>query len=229
MGNNAENTCRSRRGMSRLVAILLICIAVLLVAVSIPAYRYYKAMSDRIGCVQSLDSATRRIAEDYIIQTYGDDEQTVEEVKAVAAKAMLGWDDLCPSYGTVYVVRNDDSEMPYRLVCGLHDPDKAERTRLNAKNLLGQLQDAMERAKLLHDPLPEDFDAALNGKTMTVVRLAEPNDLRRGTSSSVGHKGTEAWYTRDEDGNVAWFVYAEEDYAAVWRAEQGWSGDSYQN
>jgi len=31
----------------------------------------------------------------------------------------------------------------------------------------------------------------------------------------------------DENGAVAWFVYADENHAAVWRTGDGWTGDSY--
>ena len=55
-----------KNGISRMVAILLILVLVMLVVVSIPVYKYYKAYADNVACVQSLDSAWRQIAVDYL-------------------------------------------------------------------------------------------------------------------------------------------------------------------
>jgi uncharacterized protein (DUF427 family) len=57
--------------------------------------------------------------------------------------------------------------------------------------------------------------------------------LRYGTDSSTGYKGTVSYYSVDEEENLFWFVYADPNHAAVWRAEDsrvirvGWSGDAF--
>ena len=227
MTKRSKSSCR---GMSRAVAILLVLVAVMALIVAIPpTWRYFKSRSSEIACVQSLDSATRQISVDFLYQYYADDEQTAEEVKAEAARAMLGWEDICPAGGTVYVVRNpsEDEGLPYLLVCGLHNKDSKLCTRLNADYVLDQLRDTLYKEKTLGHDLPENVEASLHHQPLTVVRLSEPNDLKRGTGSTIGHKGTEVYYTRDDDGTVNWFVFADEKHAAVWTPSNGWSGDSY--
>jgi len=229
MNDRMRKQLHSSRGMARLTGILLAAVTVLLVVVMIPVVRAYRAEMRRIECVQSLDSATRQVAADYLMRYSGD--QTAKDAKSVAAEAMLGWEDICPGYGTVYVVSNNVPEgkdgLPFRLVCGLHDTDLKERVRLNADYVLEQVREAVRVARAKEESAPAQVDAAINGGTQPVLLLDEPNSLRRGTGASIGHKGIEAYYTVDENGAVAWFVYADENHAAVWRTGDGWTGDSY--
>ena len=91
------------RGVSRITAILLVLVIVMSVVVSIPTVKYYRDRSARLACAAGLDTARRRLAQDYLS---GDFTQTnVSAVEAVAA-AMNGWEDLCPSGGKVYLVEN---------------------------------------------------------------------------------------------------------------------------
>jgi len=215
--------------MSRAVAILLVLVTVMALIIAIPRiWRFFKDSSSEIACVQSLDSASRQIAVDYLLQYYAENEQSAEEVKAVAANAMLGWDDICPAGGSVYVVpTNDPDGVPFKLVCGMHNKDAKLCTRLNADYVLSQLRAAIGKAETLGRELPENVEVSLHHKALTVTLLEEPSDLRRGTGASIGHSGTEAFYTRDADGTVEWFVFADEKHAAVWNRTGGWTGDSW--
>ena len=136
-----------RGGINRLVAILLALVVIMLVVVSIPTFRWYQALSERHACEAAMDTAWRKMAEDYIING----SMKVDEVKAAVGYAMNGWDDICPGGGKVYLVktRNNRSasedkaggKLPYELVCGKHDKDEKLRTRLNADDILRQLQE----------------------------------------------------------------------------------------
>ncbi len=212
-------------GISRAMVVMLVLVGVMLIVVAIPVYQYNRSIAREIGCVQSLDTASRQMAVDLMMVN---DEPTPEDIKALLTHAMVGWEDLCPAYGTVYIVKNPEgSELPYRLACGMHDPDLKERTRLNADHVLNQVITEVRTAWAKNIPMTENVVTSLNGGTVEVVLLDEPNDLRRGTGASVGHKGTEAYFTVNDRGTVSWFVYADENHAAVWRENDGWTGDSY--
>lgn len=218
-------TLRGNDGIARAVVLMLILVGVMLIVVAIPIYRHNRAIAREIGCMQSLDSATRQLAVDFLMIK---DDPTPDYVKEVATRAMDGWEDLCPAYGTVYIVKTHNEEgVPYRLVCGMHDPDLRERTRLNADNVFNQVKTEVHTAWAKKIEMQENVVASLNGETLEVVLLSEPNDLRRGTDSSVGYKGTQAFFTVNGKGGLSWFVYADENHAAVWREDDGWTGDSY--
>ena len=212
------------RGIARAVVILLVLVAVMLVLVSIPTYRYYREQAGLIGCVQALDSASRQLATDYLVNNT----RKAEDAKDAVARAMLGWDDLCPGGGNVYVAENRGGEVPFKLVCGLHGSDEKEVTRLNASYAFEQLESARLDAARRGQKLSGPVTVTLNGKKLDVVMTEEPNDLRRGTDSSMDYKGDIlSFYSLAEDGSLYWFVYADREHAAVWRADDGWTGDSY--
>ena len=225
-----------KSGIARLVVILLVLALVMLIIVAKPAYLYLKEESDRIACVQSLDSASRQVAVDYLNKGGN---QSAEEVKAEAARAMLGWDDLCPAGGNVYVVESDGKNgLPYQLVCGLHGTDKKQCTRLNASNVYEQVVEAVRRERLDGNDYPESVTVTLHHKPLTAYLVDESTGLRRGTGATTGYEGTVAYYSivghsdfGDDsglkDGRVWYFSYADEDHCANWSSKDGWSGDSY--
>jgi len=228
-----------KSGIARAVAILAVLAAIMLVVVSIPVYQRYKAEADRIACVQSLDSAWRQTAVDYLMNNPN---PTAEEVKEVAAKAMLGWEDICPAGGSVYVVENPDyaekNELPYVLVCGLHGTDRKQCTRLNANNVYEQVVEQVRNERRYGNDYPESVTVYLHHKPLTAYLVDESTGLKRGTGTTTGYKGTVAYYSivghSDfgsnsglEEGRVWYFSYADEEYCANWSNKDGWTGDSY--
>ncbi len=214
---------RSRRGaLSRLTVILIAAVIVMLAVVSIPVYHWITNRSDNVACKTALKSAMRELTDDYILKGG----MTAEQAKEEVTRAMQGWDDLCPAGGTVYLVETGE-EMPFDLVCGLHGSDLKQRTRLNSYRVWENLVDELSKDKLAGTAPRESVPIQINGQTLNVKLLDEPNDLRRGTKASNGYEGVVAFYTYSKETGMTWFVYADEDHSAVWRRVSGWSGDSW--
>ena len=191
--------------------------------------------------MQSLDSASRQIAVDYLS---GRTDPTPEEVREVAEKAMLGWDDICPAGGSVYVVENpnkdDPNTLPFRLVCGLHGTDEKQCTRLNASNVYKQVLEAVRAAQLQGTTYPESVTVSLHHKDLTAYLVDEATGFKRGTATTAGYEkaGIVAYYSivghsdygSDsglKDGRVWYFSFADENHCANWSYRSGWTGDSY--
>lgn len=222
MGESFRAKLHSGRGMTRAAALLLVLVAVMLCVVSVPVYRAYKYHADYLACLAALDSAQRRVAVDFVAGDDGD----AEDAKQTITAAMLGWDDLCPAGGNCYIVERDD-EVHWHVVCGLHDDDAAERTRLNASYTLDNLREALREARSAGEPAPESVSLALNGRELIAQRVDADAGLRRGTSTTKGQEGTVAYFMTDGEGEVIYFGFADEDYCANWRVKDGWTGDSY--
>ena len=240
---------RSERGvMSRMVALLLVLVGVMLVVVVlVPAAKWMNAQAELHSCEAAMDTAWRKMAEDYMLN--GSDK--IEEVKEAVGYAMNGWDDICPSGGKVYLVStrsNNKSEqdkaegkLPYELVCGKHDRDSKRRTRLNADDLLRQLETALRQKKKDGEKYPESITLTYNSKPLEAVLVDEPSGLRRGTSTTSGleKEVAVAYYSivghsdfgKDsgaKKGRIWYFSFADRDHCANWRINEGWTGDSYE-
>ncbi len=62
-----------------------------------------------------------------------------------------------------------------------------------------------------------------------MLLLAGDNGLRRGTDYSIDFDGVVSFYSMNAAGELNWFVYADANHAAVWKINDGWSGDAYPN
>ena len=60
-----------------------------------------------------------------------------------------------------------------------------------------------------------------------MILLPGDNGLRRGTDYSIDFDGVVSFFSLNAEGEVNWFVYADENHAAVWKPSTGWSGDAY--
>lgn len=221
-------------GISRFIFILIALVIILAIIVTIPLILYYRSQSKAIGCYAALDTARRQAADKFIIDGFNN----AEEVKEWVGYVMNGWDDLCPGGGNVYVVEDDDSEMPWRLVCGMHGEDKKECCRLNASWALDRVKEAVKEASDKGEPAPEKIELKLNGETLTVTFTKAETNLRRGTSSTSGYDGTVAFYSVAGDGGftretgakagaVCYFSFADPDNCANWYYGEGWTGTAY--
>ena len=237
MERPVRNRLKSNRGIARAVVLLIIAAVILaIIVVLIPTVRYYRDQSQKIGCATALDSAYRQYINAYLASGKG---LTAEDAKEVISFAMLGWDDLCPGGGNIYIVKDrEKGEDLYRLVCGLHGEDAKQRTRLNAGFVLDTVRDAVSAAREKGDPVPESVTMTLNGEELTVIRTDAPVALRRGTASTTDYEGTVAFYSvvgigddsgssGQRDGEVWSFSFADDNYCAVWNYRQSWTGDAY--
>ena len=229
---------RENRGVSLLVAILLILVIVMAVLSIFPTFAPYEKKGEEAACAAGLDTARRRLAEDYLS---GNTDQNELEAMRVVTYAMNGWDDLCPNGGKVYLVRTNNKDgLPYDLVCGMHDSDKKRCTRLNSEYVLKQLEEGLRRSKLNGEDYPEQLEFKLNGSTWTALLTDEEVPFKRGTSTTKGYedKGVVAYYGiaghsefgedfGSEEGDICYFSFADEEHCAMWQENNGWTGDSH--
>lgn len=222
----------NRGGISRATAILLALIGVMLVLIAIPGYRIFRYRSQKTACVQAMKSAKDGLIIEYLGKFK---EDSVEDAMRTLDEVMPERPNLCPAGGTVYLVKNDLGI--YEPICGLHETDRKLRVRLNASRGRELLEEALKDAREAAGEEPESVNITLNGKPLECVRVGERLDLRRGTATTNGYKGVVCFYGIEGDGSfstgkaepgeICYFVYADEDHAAVWRADDGWSGDAY--
>lgn len=221
------------RGITRAAVILIILIVVLTGLILIPSWKYYQNRAAELGCGSSLNTANHQLSIEYL----GGREMTPDMAKQIVKISMDGWEDLCPGGGTPYLVE-DETEVGYHVVCGIHDRDTKERTRLNASNALGQIEKAVAAERTLGVNYPENVTVALNGKEYEADLVDKESGLKRGTGATGGVKGTVICYSivghsefgkdsGEKDGQIWYFSYADEMHCANWNSKDGWSGDSY--
>ena len=234
MRNFGEQKLGGSGGIAALVVVLAVLVLVLAVIAAAPVYRNYREQADEIGCVSSLTSANNQLA----IETLSEGDTTAGEAKAIVTKAMNGWDDLCPAGGTPYLVAAE-GDVPWRVVCGLHDKDTKERTRLNAAYALKQLRQKVDLEQKLGDLTPPEVTVVLNGKEYRALLTEQETGMKRGTATTSGVKGTVIRYAlaghgafAEEvsllEGSICYFCFADEAHCAIWKHREGWSGDSYE-
>ena len=234
MRNFGEQKLGGSGGIAALVVVLAVLVLVLAVIAAAPVYRNYREQADEIGCVSSLTSANNQLA----IETLSEGDTTAGEAKAIVTRAMNGWDDLCPAGGTPYLVA-PEGDVPWRVVCGLHDKDTKERTRLNAAYALKQLRQKVDLEQKLGDLTPPEVTVVLNGKEYRALLTEQETGMKRGTATTSGVKGTVIRYAlaghgafAEEvslpEGSICYFCFADEAHCAIWKHREGWSGDSYE-
>lgn len=223
---------KSTAGVSRLIIVLLVLIVVMLVIIAIPAWKVFRYRSEKTACEQAMKSARDGLIIEYLAHW---EAGSVEDAMKTLDEVMPERANICPSGGTVYLVR--DERGIFQPICGLHDSDKALRARLNASRAKDLLEEGLRKARRQQEGEPESVKIQLNGKTLECVRVQEVPALRRGTSTTDGFKGVVALYGLEGEGaftsgavrkgKISYFIYADEDYCAFWRAGEGWQGTAY--
>ena len=223
----------SRGGINRLAAILLVLIAIMLVLIAIPSYRIYEYRAQKTSCEQAMKSARDGLIIEYLSRW---DEGSVEDAIQTLDEVLPERPNICPAGGTVYLIKN--SLGIFEPVCGLHDDDRRLRCRLNASRAMELLGTGLIKIRKSGGEEPESVEITLNSRKLECARVREKLDLRRGTASTNGYKGVVAFYGLEGDGSlqtgkvnkgeICYFVYADEDNAAVWLANHGWTGSAYQ-
>ena len=228
-----KRKCAERRGgINRITAVLLILIAVMLVLIAIPGWKRFRYRSEKTACEQAMKSARDGLIIDYLAHfeagTVQQAMQTLDEVLPERA-------NICPSGGTVYLLRGANGI--YEPLCGLHDSDTRRRARLNASRALELLREGLRYARRENDAEPDSVTVTLNGKPLECVRVQEAPMIRLGTRSSNDYEGVVAFYglagegafadVAARAGEIGFFLYADEDHSAVWRVNDGWTGEAY--
>ena len=225
-----------RGGVNRVVAILLVLIAIMLVVVLLPAWDDLRLLSQRLSCEQAMKSAKDGLIIEYLGRFK---EGSVEDAMNTLDQVMVARPNICPAGGEVYLIKN--SEGIYEPLCGLHDRDARRRTRLNASRALELLREGRRKALRSSKGVePEAVDIRLNSKPLSCERVPKVQKLRRGTATTDGFEGVVAFYglagegdfpagedAKVEAGDIFYFVYADEEHCAIWKANDGWTGDAY--
>lgn len=231
--NRVYDICRrrDRGGVNRTVAILLVLVAVMLCVVAVPAWKMFRYRSEKTACVQAMKSATDGLIIEYLHRM---DDSSVEEAMETLDRVMVARPNICPAGGEVYIVMADNGV--YKTLCGLHDDDKQQRVRLNASRAKDLLTEKLRTERNALEEEPQDIEIPLNGKQLKCVRVRQEEALHRGTATTKGYEGVVAYYGVEGDGfntdkvaegEICYFLYADEYYCAIWRADDGWTGDSY--
>ena len=229
----------NRGRVNILIIVLLILIAIMLVVVSVPVRKAFEYRSECIACEQAMKSAGDGLIIDYLHKQEGKD---IEEARNTILDVMPGREHICPNGGNVYLILNDKGI--YEPVCGLHYSDKALRCRLNASYTLKTLREV--RAKSIQNTAsePKSISVTVNSKPLKCRHVTKEEMIHRGTKTTNGYDGIVAYYGvagdftfsarfakkgngKAADGDICYFVYADEDYCAIWRSNDGWDGDAY--
>lgn len=225
--------------INRLVAVLLVLIVIMLVIISLPLKNAFQYRSECIACEQAMKSAKDGLIIEYL---HRQKEGNVEEARNTILEVMPARENICPANGNVYLIKNDKDI--YEPVCGLHYSDKVLRTRLNASCAQDLLKETRRNYYKNHDSEPEFLTITMNGKPLKCIFVRQEEMIHRGTDTTNGYKGIVAFYgvagdfTFSEktakkgngsaaDGDICYFVYADKDHCAIWRSNDGWSGDAY--
>ena len=225
--------CSNRGGVNRVVAILLVLIAIMLVVVLLPAWDDLRLLSQRLSCEQAMKSAKDGLIIEYLGRFK---EGSVEDAMNTLDQVMVARPNICPAGGEVYLIKN--SEGIYEPLCGLHDRNARRRTRLNASRALELLREGRRKALRSSKGVePEAVAITLNSKLLSCERVPKAQKLRRGTATTDGFDGVVAFYglagegdfpAEDvEAGDIFYFVYADEYHCAIWKADDGWTGDAF--
>lgn len=171
-----------------------------------------------------------------VIEVITEGEDLTDQLsRETLARTMPGRDNLCPAGGTVYLLPLENGA--YDVVCGLHNSDTKQRTRLNATHAMEELQGKLILGRRQGEEVPETVTIELNGQELEILRTEEPAAIRRGTGTTDGYEGVVAFFaiegldgwqnTGAKTGDICYFLYADTEHCAVWNAADGWAGDSY--
>ena len=180
-----------RAGLARIHVILMVLCAVLAVVIALPSLRDYEEKGEKVACAESL----RVVNGALIIQLLEKGEpERFEDAEAGLVSVLPGRDGYCPIGGTVYYLEGENGA--WKCVCGLHDSDEKERTRLNASYALSRVRERVRAAQRTGGSFPSQVTVSLNGKNLVCRLVLEETGFRRGTGTTKGYEdaGTVAFY-----------------------------------
>ena len=231
-----------RGGVKWPILLLIIVNLVLVVLIAIPWWKDFEYKSEKAACDQAMKSA----GDGLIIEYLGSfKELSVDEAMEKLDQIMPARDELCPVHGSIYLTKGTNGI--FVPVCGLHDSDTMERVRLNASYAKMLLEKELANAGKVgsnasgetekKDSTIDATNVKVNGKDLPCVHVLREEPLRHGTKYTQGYDEVVAFYGVEGEGTfnsgmvkkgkLAYFVYADENYCAIWRARDGWSGDAY--
>ncbi len=216
-----EEEEKKARMRGRILTLLVLIILLLVVMVVLPLIEQQRLKAEAYAC-----SIAMKKAEDVLlVEVLSDPELSESKAAFVVDESKLEMDSLCPSHGDFYLVPQSGT---WHVTCGIHESNTKIRTRLNATRILDLLNAEIAERRRLGVAFDDSVITwEINGQPLNVTRLEGNNGLRRGTDYSIDFDGVVCFYSLDFSGDVHWFVYADNNHAAVWKEEDGWSGDAY--
>ncbi len=221
--------------INRLVAILVVLVIIMLGILAIPAWNAFQKLTAEGACEQAMKSASDGLIIDFLFNDQ--EEGSTKEAMVVLDEVMPGRENICPTGGTVYLVRNEDGVI--QPVCGLHNSDDKLKTRLNASRAKDLLNERLRKERRQSETEPESIMIELNGKELECIRTDREWYLARGTKKTKDYDGVVCFYGLSGEGafsnssakknKICYFVYADEEYCAIWHIDDGWTGDAYEN
>ena len=154
-----------RGGVNRVVAILLVLIAIMLVVVLLPAWDDLRLLSQRLSCEQAMKSAKDGLIIEYLGRFK---EGSVQDAMNTLDQVMVARPNICPAGGEVYLINN--REGIYEPLCGLHDRNARRRTRLNASSASPLRKSTPRRA-----PAPTPATRAIGVTETRLFTIGMPN------------------------------------------------------
>ena len=209
------------QGVRRLLVLLIFVVLLLAVMIVMPLIQNRERKAEGYACTLAI----RRAQDAVLVEFFSDPEMTENDAAIVVDKSKLAREDLCPSGGDYYLV--PISGGGWRVTCGLHEEDTIQRTRINASRVLEEVQSQLANKRRLEMDVASSLLLNVNGKALDVQLIPGDNALRRGTDYSIDFDGVVSFFSLNADGELNWFVYADENHAAVWKLNSGWSGDAY--
>ena len=209
------------QGVRRLLILLIFVVLLLAVMILMPLIQNRERKAEGYACTLAI----RRAQDAVLVEFFSDPEMTEKDAAIVVDRSKLAREDICPSGGDYYLVPISGGS--WRVTCGLHEEDTIQRTRINASRVLEEVQSQLANKRRLEMDVASSLLLNVNGKALDVQLLAGDNALRRGTDYSIDFDGVVSFFSLNADGELNWFVYADENHAAVWKLNSGWSGDAY--
>ena len=222
----------NRGSINRVIVVLLVLIAVMLLIIAFPLWKHFRERSEVIACEQAMKSAEDGLVIEYLSRSK---EDSLENAIKTLDQVMVARPKICPSGGEVYLIKNRQGI--YEPFCGLHDQDLKRRVRLNASRALDLLEEGLRQKRKELKAEPESVEIDLNNRMLDCKRVSTTPALRRGTGTTNGYDGIVILYGLAGEGDfdagdlakgkICFFIYADENYCAIWRPHDGWTGDSY--
>ena len=216
-----EEEEKKRTMLRRIIALMVVIILLLVVMVVLPLIEKQKAKAEAYACSLAMTKAENAL----LVEFLSDPKLSTSDAAVVADESKLERDSLCPAGGDFYLVPQSGA---WRVTCGIHETNTFVRTKINASRVFDLLNDEIAERRRLELPFEDQvLTWEINGKPLAVTRLDGNNGLRRGTDYSIDFDGVVCFFSLNPSGDIHWFVYADADHAAVWKEDEGWSGDAY--
>ncbi len=248
-----QNKVHSKSGLARIHVILMVICAVLLIAVLTPAYKAYQYHGQWLACAASL----RVVNGAFIVDLLDKGEAVSINDAADDLVAILpGREGYCPSGGSIYFQKEEngvwkavcgmhDSDHAKRTRLNASYVLKQVQEQVHAAQRKGnkypeEVTVILNSTEIVCKLVTEETGirrgtGTTHGYEGTVVFYGIAG---HGTFKSNGTAGSEGGTKGNSgllqvnaegapDGEICYFCFADEDYNADWRVEEGWSGKSY--